>query len=168
MQGWFNYPFKSSSGVRQRCNLSPILFNLFINDTEKLFEDIEGFKIGSKNLKFLLYADDLLILCKSQSDLQLSVSRLHKYTQNTREEIIRFLSVLEQVDSYTYLGIDFHGTGNLKHASLSLRKNCMKATNSLLKILLTKNLPPGMFIKPGSLRRIRKISNPKNNNYKNH
>ena len=38
--------FKSISGVRQGYNLSPILFNLFINDIEKLFEDIEGFKIG--------------------------------------------------------------------------------------------------------------------------
>ena len=47
---------------------------------KKYFEDIEGFQIGSKSVKFLIYADDLVILCKSQSDLQLSVSRLHKYT----------------------------------------------------------------------------------------
>ena len=61
--------FKNNSSVRQGCNLSPVLFNLFINDIEKLSEDIDGFKIGSKNLKFLVYADDLLILCKSQYDL---------------------------------------------------------------------------------------------------
>ena len=133
MQEWLNYFFKSSSGVRQGCNLSPILFNLFINDIEKLFEDIEGFKIGSKNVKFLLYADDLLILCKSQSDLQLSVSRLHKYTQKwglrinvSKSKVIVFSkyrrrnyklfvngAILEQVDSYTYLDVDFHRTGNL-------------------------------------------------------
>ena len=156
--------FKSTSGVRQGGNLSPILFNLFINDIEKLFE---GFKIGSKKLKFLLYADDLVILCKSQSDLQLSVSRLQKYTQKwglrknvSKLKVIVFskyrrrsyeifvnCTILEQVDSYTYLGVDFHRTGNLKHASLSLSKKGMKATNSLLKVLLTKNLPPSMFIK---------------------
>ena len=72
--------FKSTTGLRQGCNLSLIFFNLFINDMEKIFEDIEGFQIGSKSVKFLLYADDLVILCKSQSDLQLSVSHLHKYT----------------------------------------------------------------------------------------
>ena len=71
--------FKGITGVRQGCNLSPILFKLLINDMEKLFEDIESFQIGSKSVKLLLYADDLVILCKSQSDLQLSVSRLHKY-----------------------------------------------------------------------------------------
>ena len=43
------------------------------------------------------------------------------------------------------MGIDFHRTGNLKHASLSLSKKGMKATNSLLKVLLTKNL--NMLIK---------------------
>ena len=71
---------KSTTGVRQGCNLSSILFNLFINDMEKIFEDKEGFQIGSKSVKFLLYADDLVIHCKIQSDLQLSVSRLHEYT----------------------------------------------------------------------------------------
>ena len=118
-------------------------------------------------MKFPLYVDDLLILCKSQSDLQLSVSWLHKYTQKwglrinaSKSKVIVFSTyrrrnyeifvngtILEQVDSYTYLGVDFHRTGNLKHASLSLSKKGMKATNSLLKILLTKNVPPSMFIK---------------------
>ena len=31
-------------------------------------------------------------------------------------------TTLEQVESYTYLSINFHRTGNLKHASLSLSK----------------------------------------------
>ena len=61
--------FKITTGIQQRCNLGPILFNLFINDMEKLFEDIERFHIGSKSVKFLLFADDLDILCKSQFDL---------------------------------------------------------------------------------------------------
>ena len=124
-------------------------------------------KLAKKNLKFLLYADDLLLLCKSQSDLQLSVSQLHKYTQKwglrinvSKSKVIVFSKcrrrnykifvngiILEQVDSYTYLGVDFHRTGNLKHASLSLSKKGMKAPNSLLKVLLTKNLPPNMLIK---------------------
>ena len=72
--------FKSTTGLQQGCNLSSILFNLFFKDMEKIFEDIEGFQIVSKSVKFLLYADDLVILCKSYSDLQLSVSCLHKYT----------------------------------------------------------------------------------------
>ena len=159
--------FKSTAGLRQGCNLSPILFNLFINDMEKIFEDIEGFQIGSKSVKFLLYADDLVILCKSQSDLQLSVSRLHKYTLKwglkiniSKSKVIIFSkcrkrnykividgTILEQVDSFTYLGVDFHRTGNFKYASQSLCKKGLKASNSLLKVLLAKNLSPRILIK---------------------
>ena len=72
--------FLSVTGVRQGCNLSPILFNLFLNDITKLFSDINGFEIGSKKINYLLYADDLLVLCKCRSDLQFCLSRLHKYT----------------------------------------------------------------------------------------
>ena len=109
---------------------------------EKIFEDIEGFQIGLKSVKFLLYADDLVILCKSQSDVQLSVSHFHKYVLKwglkiniSKSEVIVFRkyrkqnykifidgTILEQVDSFTYLGVDFHRTGNFKYASQSLRK----------------------------------------------
>ena len=134
---------------------------------EKIFEDIEGFQIGSKSVKFLLYADDLVILCKSQSDLQLSVSLLHKYTLKwglkiniSKSKVIIFSkcrkrnykividgTILEQVDSFTYLGVDFHRTGNFKYASQSLCKKGLKASNSLLKVLLAKNLSPRILIK---------------------
>ena len=141
--------FKSTTGVRQGCNLSPILFNLFINDMEKY---LKIFQIGSKSVKFFLCADDLVILCKSQSDLQLSVSRLHKYTLKcglkiniSKSKVIVFSkyrkrnyeifidgTILEQVGSFTNLGVDFHRTGNFKYVSQSLCKKGMKASNSLL------------------------------------
>ena len=118
-------------------------------------------------MKFLLYADDLVILCKSQSDLRLSVSRLHKYTLKwglkiniSKSKVIVFSkyrkrnykifidgTILEQVDSFTSLGADFHRTGNFKYASQSLCKKGLKASNSLLKVLLAKNLSPRIFIK---------------------
>ena len=47
-------PFLSLTGVRQGCNLSPILFNLFLNDIAKLFSDINGFEISSKKITYFM------------------------------------------------------------------------------------------------------------------
>ena len=110
-------------------------------------------------MKFLFYAD--------QSDLQLSVSRLHKYTLKWGLKINTFKSkvivfskyrkrnykifidgtILERVDFFTYLGVDFHRTGNFKYASQSLCKKGLKASNSLLKVLLAKMLSTKILIK---------------------
>ena len=118
--------------------------HLFINDIEKLFEDIESFQIGSKSVTFLLYADYLFILWKSQFDLQLSFSCLHKYTLNwglkinikvkshcckygkRNYEIFIDGTILEQVDFFTYLQKDFHRTENFNYASQSLFKKGLK------------------------------------------
>ena len=56
-------------------------------------------------------------------------------------------TILEQVDSFTYLKVDFHRTGNFKYASQSLCKKGLKASNSLLKVLLAENLSPRILIK---------------------
>ena len=124
------------------------------------FPDINGFEIGSKKLNYLLYADDLLLLCKCRSDLQLRLSRLHKYTIKwglkiniKKSKLIVFSKYrrrnhklyingeqLEQVDEYTYLGILFYRTGCLRQASLSLRKKASKASMSLLQALCKKNI----------------------------
>ena len=106
--------------------------------------------------------DDLLILCKSQSDLELSVSWPHNYTQKwglrinvSKSKVIVFSkyrrrnykifvngTILEQVYSYTYLGVDFHRTGNLKHASLSPSKKGMKAKKFTAQDTAYKKLTP--------------------------
>ena len=68
--------FRTARGVRQSCPLSPILFNIYIND---LKEDLRrkregGTVIGSANkgikIFALMYADDLAMVAEDGDGLQ--------------------------------------------------------------------------------------------------
>ena len=69
--------------MRQGCNLSPLLFSLYINDLETyLATNIAG-SITLSNLKaqLLLFADDLVLLADSESGLQNSMDRLDEFVR---------------------------------------------------------------------------------------
>ena len=70
--------------VRQGCNLSPMLFNLFINDINKIFEDniYDPIHIKDYKVSYLLYADDLLLMSETESGLIHCLQSLNKYTEN--------------------------------------------------------------------------------------
>ena len=65
--------FKYSKGVRQGCPLSPLLFNLHINDIFQIINQASDSTILlSENdpINALMYADDLIVLAKSGEQLQ--------------------------------------------------------------------------------------------------
>ena len=79
-----NYMFTEylyvNSGVKQGDPLSPLLFNLFIND---LARDVNnehcGVKAGIYNVGILLYADDIVLISHSSEKLQQPLNCLHKW-----------------------------------------------------------------------------------------
>ena len=65
--------FKIKKGVRQGCLLSPCLFNLYAEQIVRnvgLDELQAGIKIGGRNIKNLIYADDTTLMAKSKEELK--------------------------------------------------------------------------------------------------
>ena len=74
----FTEKFHSTVGTRQGCNLSPILFNIFINDIPMILNEIDAKQpfILDEKISCLMYADDLILFSFSQEGLQLLLNRL--------------------------------------------------------------------------------------------
>ena len=66
--------FKTTVGVIQGCILSPVLFNLFLEEIMDGIQDehISTISIGGRNLPTLRFADDIDLNCKnSQTSYQI-------------------------------------------------------------------------------------------------
>jgi hypothetical protein len=73
--------FSLKSGTRQRCPLSPLLFNIvleFLARAIKQEEEIKGIQIGNKTVKKSLFADDMILYLKDQTKLYPKTLRHHK------------------------------------------------------------------------------------------
>lgn len=76
--------------MRQRCVLSPLLFNMYLNDLPPLFHDTASDPLtlpDGTNLNCLLYADDLIILSRSKFGLQNCLDQLNNWCDSWKMEI---------------------------------------------------------------------------------
>ena len=80
--------FTVNCGLKQGCNLSTLLFNLFINDLMDTFNSTNiGIDIDGKSVAALLYADNLVLLATSEQDLQIILNVLNDWCDKNRMTI---------------------------------------------------------------------------------
>ena len=63
--------FPLKSGTRQGCPLSPLLFNIVLEDLATANRDekeIKGIQIGKEEVKFSLFADDMILYTENPKD----------------------------------------------------------------------------------------------------
>jgi len=70
--------FSISKGVRQGCVLSPYLFNIIAEMTmrEALENFRGGFKVGGRTVNNLRYADDIVLIIRTPTELQALLNRI--------------------------------------------------------------------------------------------
>ena len=148
--------FETNVGVRQGCNLSPTLCNLFLNDLPECFStDAYPVNLHDMKINVLMYADDVILLSESATGLQNSLNDLLHYCHEwkldvnlKKTKIVAFhqrkslnsklyfgKDVIELVDNYQYLGIIFHKNGNFSVVWKNLYCKAMRAYFTLHKHL---------------------------------
>lgn len=151
--------FSLSLGVRQGDNLSPNLFNIFMNDLPNYLESTKDpVLLNNLELHCLLYADDLVLLSTSPEGLQSKLDCLEKYCNDwclnvniNKTKILTFNKsgklikhnfylggeLLDCVNKYKYLGILFSASGSFSDARKDLYNKSLKAYFKLCKMIFS-------------------------------
>ena len=162
--------FPSAIGLKQGCNLSPLLFNIFIND---FLVEISGHQIGSPYLgdiaiNGLFYADDLVLISETKEGLQVLLDKLYNYTNSwclqvnkSKTKCVVFSAQKKRpmnvvnfggaplitAETYCYLGTVFSRNGSLNEAGHILHKKAIKALHGLIqKVYKYKSCDPKIML----------------------
>ena len=142
-------------GVRQGCPLSPTLFGIFFDGLYEHFCTMlpgEGLILGFGHRDlFLCYADDVVLLAETGPALQSLIDSMHLYCTDigftisvAKTEVVIFHGsslrgtwsvggqILPRAESFKYLGIVSHESGDLGHAFRKLHQASIGARARLM------------------------------------
>ena len=161
--------FNVTIGTRQGCNLSPTLFNLYINDIPEILKRVncDPVILNSVKINTLMYADDMLLLSKSYKGLNKSIKLLEVYCRkwqlqiNTDKTKIMIFNkrktadfsfkvegkCLEIVTSYKYLGMKICNSGSFTSTIKDLADKARRAYFSMNSSFSNMNINPRLFMK---------------------
>ena len=142
--------FECLMAVKQGCSLSATLFGLFVDGLEQHLMDTLGHDAPSLSgvlILLLLYVDDLtttsaglqrllnaLQLFCEQRQLSVNLAKTKVVTFGSRAKCQAFTFngiKVERVQSYKYLGFEFHATKNLSHGVSKLVSAANKAMHAM-------------------------------------
>ena len=153
----------SNLGLKQGCPLSPILFNLYIDDIKNIFTDqCDPIPLSDTYINHFLYADDLVLLSQSRTGLQKCLDQVHNFssgkhltisTEKSKTLVFNYTgrlikqsftigrTSLEPVQSFCYLGFAVKASGTVKHAIKTLYDKANKAMKPLFNAMARFNIP---------------------------
>ena len=155
--------FDSNTGIKQGDGLSPLLFNIFIDDINTIFDtSCDPVELGQVKIHNLLYADDLVIISISQNGLQNSLNKLKTYcnkwhldinVEKTKTMVFSKSGkvpktfqvtlndkVIETTKTYKYLGLLIHNNGNFMKGTSELKTKARKAWFKCKNILYSNKV----------------------------
>ena len=156
--------FDIAKGTEQGHPLSPDLFKIFLSDLSPLLDFIDCPILSEKLISHLLWADDLIMLSLSSDTCQRQLEILDKFCcewglevnelktkvmviggdKNNKANYDQHFKLqdkyLKLVDSYCYLGIILHDSGNFKEAQTTLKIKSMRAFFGLKRTVIRSKL----------------------------
>lgn len=136
-------PIDVTTGIRQGDSLSPLLFNIILDEIIKQVKTKRGYRMGNREIQILCYADDTVLIAEDEDDLQ---RLLHQFNitakkfnmkisaEKTKSVVISKEPIrckleidgqmIEQVMSVKYLGIKLTYNNDIEE---EVREQTMKA-----------------------------------------
>ena len=163
--------FQVKCGLRQGCILSPLLFNIYINDLALYLKSMDiGIDIGEEKICILMYADDIVLLTDNEKDLQTLLNALNDWCKNndmsinvTKSNVVHFRTekttrsncvfkcgehIIEYSDKYKYLGLVLNEHLNLNVTAKMVAQSASRALGLVIaKCKVAGGVPYKVFTK---------------------